>query len=73
MGISTRIYPSGERGWGRNIPQASVGIPAEKFFRRGDGEGDLKPDGKFALPFLLGTSRPPKTPPDDVESTRCED
>jgi hypothetical protein len=35
-------------------PQAFVGIPAGKFFRRGDGFG-LKPDGEFpvAIPSLV--------------------
>jgi transposase InsO family protein len=29
--------------------QAFVGIPAGKFFRRGDGFGELKPDGEFPV------------------------
>jgi hypothetical protein len=30
-------------------PQAFVGIPAGKFFCRGDGFGELKPDGEFPV------------------------
>jgi hypothetical protein len=30
-------------------PQAFVGIPAGKFFRRGDGDGELFPDGEFPV------------------------
>jgi hypothetical protein len=30
-------------------PQAFVGISAGKFFRRGDGFGELKPDGEFPI------------------------
>jgi hypothetical protein len=35
-------------------PQAFVGIPAGKFFRRGDGDGELFPGGEFpvAIPTL---------------------
>jgi hypothetical protein len=38
-------------------PQPFVGIPAEKFFRRGDGFGELKPDGEF--PVAIPTRRLP--------------
>jgi hypothetical protein len=43
-------------------PQAFVGIPAGKFFCRGDGFGELKPDGEFpvAIPrfeCLMGKRR----------------
>jgi hypothetical protein len=30
-------------------PQAFVGIPAGKFFRCGDGDGEPKPDGEFPV------------------------
>jgi hypothetical protein len=30
-------------------PQAFMGIPAGKFFRRGDGFGELKSDGEFPV------------------------
>jgi hypothetical protein len=30
-------------------PQAFVGIPAGKFFRRGDGDGELFPGGEFPV------------------------
>ena len=30
-------------------PQAFVGIPVGKKFRRGDGDGELKPDGEFPV------------------------
>jgi hypothetical protein len=33
-------------------PQTFVGIPAGKIFRRGDENGELKPDGEFPLPSL---------------------
>jgi hypothetical protein len=31
------------------FPQAFVGIPAGKFFRRGDGDGELFPGGEFPI------------------------
>jgi hypothetical protein len=30
-------------------PQTFVGIPAGNFFRREDGDGELKPDGEFPV------------------------
>jgi hypothetical protein len=30
-------------------PQGFVGIPAGKFFRRGDEDGELFPDGEFPV------------------------
>jgi hypothetical protein len=37
-------------GMGKKCPpQAFVGIPAGKFFRRGDGDGEPKPDGEFPV------------------------
>ena len=37
-------------GMGKKCPpQAFVGIPAGKFFCRGDGFGELKPDGEFPV------------------------
>jgi hypothetical protein len=62
MGIPTGIYPRGKRGWGSRRgfipvgngdgekcpPQAFVGIPAVKFFRRGDGFGELEPAYQIA-------------------------
>jgi hypothetical protein len=40
------------------LPQAFVGIPAGKFFLRGDRDGELKPDGEFpvAIPNLEQTA-----------------
>jgi hypothetical protein len=37
-------------------PQAFVGIPVGKNFRRGDGDGELFPGGKF--PFAIPTCKP---------------
>jgi hypothetical protein len=36
-------------------PQAFVGIPAGKFFRHGDGDGEPKPDGEF--PVAISSAR----------------
>jgi hypothetical protein len=35
-------------------PQAFVGIPTGKFFCRGDGFGELKPDGEFPVAIPRG-------------------
>jgi hypothetical protein len=44
-------------GMGKKCPpQAFVGIPAGKFFRRGDGDGKPKPDGEF--PVAISTPEP---------------
>jgi hypothetical protein len=38
------------RGWGRNVPRKrSWGSPRGNFFRRGDGDGELKPDVEFSV------------------------
>ena len=37
-------------------PQVFVGIPARKFFRRGDEDGKLFPDGEF--PVVIPTRGP---------------
>ena len=41
-------------------PQAFVGIPAGDFFLRGDGDGELFPDGEFpiAISILAAASGP---------------
>jgi hypothetical protein len=46
-------------------PQAFVGIPAGKFFRRGDGDGELFPGGEFpvAIPSASGAVAPATGPP----------
>ena len=55
-------------------PQAFVGIPAGKFFRRGDGDGEPKPDGEF--PVAISTTdkhsrpRPSSTRPSPIIDTR---
>jgi hypothetical protein len=53
------LSPRGMRIGKKCPPQAFVGIPAGKFFRRGDGFGELKPDGEFPVaipsPDGLGT------------------
>jgi hypothetical protein len=55
MGIPDRDLSPRGTGMGKKCPpQAFVGIPAGKFFCRGDGFGELKPDGEFpvAIPSL---------------------
>jgi hypothetical protein len=32
------------------LSQGFMGIPAGKFFRREDGDGELKPDEEFSIP-----------------------
>jgi hypothetical protein len=50
-------------GMGKKCPpQAFVGIPAGKFFRRGDGDGEPKPDGEF--PVAISRS--------GHQATRCD-
>jgi hypothetical protein len=55
MGIPDGDLSPWGTGMGKKCPpQVFVGFPAGKFFRRGDGFGELKPDGKFpvAIPTL---------------------
>jgi hypothetical protein len=55
MGIPDGDLSPRGTGMGKKCPpQAFVGIPAGKFFYRGDGFGELKPDGEFpvAIPTL---------------------
>jgi hypothetical protein len=41
-------------GMGKKCPpQAFVRIPAGKFFRRGDGDGEPKPDGEFPVAISI--------------------
>jgi hypothetical protein len=50
MGISDGDLSPRGTGMGKKCPpQAFVGIPVGKFFRRGDGFGELKPDGEFPV------------------------
>jgi hypothetical protein len=43
-------------GMGKKCPpQAFVGIPAGKFFRRVDGDGEPKPDGEFPVAISSGS------------------
>ena len=50
MGIPVGDLSPRGTGMGKKCsPQAFVGIPAGKFFRRGDGFGELKPDGEFPV------------------------
>jgi hypothetical protein len=50
MGIPDGDLSPRGTGMGKECPpQAFVGIPAGKFFRRGDGFGELKPDGEFPV------------------------
>jgi hypothetical protein len=45
-------------GMGKKCPpQAFVGIPAGKFFRHGDGFGELKPDGEFPVAIPTRTAK----------------
>jgi hypothetical protein len=55
MGIPVGDLSPRGTGMGKKCsPQAFVGIPAGKFFRRGDGDGELFPGGEFpvAIPTL---------------------
>jgi hypothetical protein len=57
MGIPDGDLSPWGTGMGKKCPpQTFVGIPAGKFFRRGDGFGELKPDGEFpvAIPRQVG-------------------
>jgi hypothetical protein len=46
-------------GMGKKCPpQTFVGIPAGKNFRRGDGDGELKPDGEFPVAIPTQASAP---------------
>jgi hypothetical protein len=50
MGIPDGDLSPRGTGMGKKCPpQAFVGIPVGKFFRRGDGFGELKPDGEFPV------------------------
>ena len=50
MGIPDGDLSPRGTGMGKKCPpQAFVGIPAGKFFCRGDGFGELKPDGEFPV------------------------
>jgi hypothetical protein len=53
-------------------PQTFVGIPAGKIIRRGDGDGELKPDGEFpvAIPSPVCHRTVSGAPPDSVRCTR---
>jgi hypothetical protein len=65
MGIPDGDLSPRGTGMGKKCPpQAFVGIPAGKFFCRGDGFGELKPDGEFpvAIPRRDTTQRHPGTP-----------
>jgi hypothetical protein len=45
-------------GMGKKCPpQAFVGIPAGKFFRRGDGDVEPKPDGEFPVAISTRADR----------------
>jgi hypothetical protein len=43
------LSPRGTEMGKKCPPQAFVGIPVGKFFCRGDGFGELKPDGEFPV------------------------
>jgi hypothetical protein len=50
MGIPVGDLSPRGTGMGKKCsPQAFVGIPAGKFFRRGDGDGELFPGGEFPV------------------------
>jgi hypothetical protein len=50
MGIPDRDLSPRGTGMGKKCPpQVFVGIPAGNFFCRGDGFGELKPDGEFPV------------------------
>ena len=55
MGIPDGDLSPRGTGMGKKCPpQAFVGIPAGKFFRRGDEFGELKPDGEFPVAIPIG-------------------
>jgi hypothetical protein len=57
MGILDGDLSPRGTGMGKKcLPQAFVGIPARKFFRRGDGFGELKPDGEFPVAIPIYTT-----------------
>ena len=59
MGIPVGDLSPWGTGMGKKCsPQAFVGIPAGKFFRRGDGDGELFPGGEF--PVAIPTCHPPR-------------
>jgi hypothetical protein len=50
MGIPVGDLSPRGTGMGKKCsPQTFVGIPAGKFFRRGDGNGELFPGGEFPV------------------------
>jgi hypothetical protein len=50
MGIPVGDLSPRGTGMGKKCsPQAFVGIPTGKFFRRGDGDGELFPGGEFPV------------------------
>jgi hypothetical protein len=50
MGISVGDLSPRGTGIGKKCSlQAFVGIPTRKFFRRGDGDGELFPGGEFSV------------------------
>jgi hypothetical protein len=50
MGIPVGDLSPRGTGMGKKCsPQAFVGIPAGKFFRHGDGDGELFPGGEFPV------------------------
>jgi hypothetical protein len=58
MGIPDGDLSPRGTGMGKKCPpQAFVGIPMGKFFRRGDGFGELKPDGEFPVAIPTHASR----------------
>jgi hypothetical protein len=63
MGMGIPVGDLSPRGTGMGkkcSPQAFVGIPAGKFFRRGDGYGELFPGGEFpvAIPSVADGEAP---------------
>jgi hypothetical protein len=58
MGMGIPVGDLSPRGTGMGKkchPQAFVGIPAGKFFRRGDGDGELFPGGEFPVAIPNGS------------------
>jgi hypothetical protein len=57
------IYPrAGNENGEKCYPQAFVGIPRGKFFRRGDGDGELFSGEKFPIVIPMGNASPSPSP-----------
>jgi hypothetical protein len=63
MGIPVGDLSPRRTGIGKKCsPQAFVGIPTGKFFRRGDGDGELFPGGEFPVAIPTGSCHATSSP-----------